>query len=467
MSQSWTPHDYQLEAVRFMLSNANAGLLLDPGLGKTACVLAMLLVLKNKGLLRRALIVAPQRVATQVWPAERNKWHDFWGLSMTVLHGTVAEKQRTLAALKCNACDIVTCTPDGLEWLRNNGGIGQLGADVLIVDESGYFRNARTLRFKNLRGSLPLFKRRVILNATPAPRGYEDLWAQIFILDLGGALGQYITHYRMKYFDDIGGRTYSEWVVRPSSIPLIDEAVRPFVLRGDAVDYLGMPDIVVNNLVVDLPPKVMDQYASMEKDFLLLVQGEEILSPNAAVLGGKLRQIANGFLYTMAQDGGFVTLHGEKIDAVSDLLHGLQGQSALIVYEFIADRDRLLALLPSAAHMDSTTSTAEAGRLIAAFNDGTLQHLIVHPASAGHGLNLQEKANHIVWLGPTWNLEHYIQTNARVWRQGNTHQRVYIHTILARGTLDEKVAGVLGKKDKVQRNLLAALKVQPVVLEPA
>ena len=463
----WTPHPYQLEAVKFLLQNSYAGLFLSPGLGKTSIVLATLAALKSRGMFRRALVVAPRRPAKLVWPAERQKWTDFMGLTIDVLHGT--KKQDILE--RSNA-DICVVTPDGLDWLCDptECRLDMLDADVLVVDESSYFRTYNTRRFKNVKTILSLFKRRIILTATPAPSGYENLWSQIYILDRGGSLGPYITHYRMAYFVDVAqGRTYSEWALRGGAEKLINEKIKPLVLREDAIDHLDMPTLIRNVVPVELPPAARKTYDLLETQFCIMLDGRDIIAPNAAVLGGKLRQVANGFAYTNAPGTAqtYTVLHDAKLDALIDFIDDLQGQPVLVLYEFKADRDRIMSVVRGAKDLGAGVSDAEADALCTEFNAGKLAVLLAHPQSAGHGLNLQGQAQHIVWFGPSWNLEHDEQATARVWRQGNPHDRVIVTTFVVKDSIEEGVARALSVKDRTQKALLGALKRQPqdVVVE--
>ena len=453
--QRLNPHPYQFEAIKFLLQNSHAGLFFDPGLGKTACVLAALLVLKQKGMFKRALVVAPRRVANNVWPAEKNKWLDFAGLSLQVLHGS--KKNEMLAK---PLADICVVTPEGLSWLQEREAFPIIDADVLVIDESSYFRNGTTQRFKALRPRLSMFKRRIILTGTPAPRSYEDLWSQIFILDRGGALGPYISHYRNAYFVDVG-YGYPDWKLRDGSDKIINEKIRPLVLRGDSVDHLEMPKLIYNTVVVGLPPAARDVYDEFEREFYIRIDGQDIEAPTAAVAFNKLRQASNGFLYTA--DGMVSLLHEEKLDALEGLVAELQGQSALILYEYQFDKAQILRRFPQAKVIGGGTSERDAATAIAEFNAGTLQLLLAHPASAGHGINLQDKANHIIWYAPTVNLEHFVQATARVWRQGNPHERVFVHTIAVRDSVEERVAAMLASKGRTQESLLNSLK-SPIVV---
>jgi SNF2 family DNA or RNA helicase len=462
MSEPWNPHAYQLEGVKHLLENANCGLFFDPGCGKTSCVFAAIKVLKAEKMFRRALVVAPLRVATEVWPAEQEKWADFADISVTVLHGP--KKQTLVDQLSASVADIVTVTPEGLTWLTNDDGhrMRSLNPDVLVVDESSYFRHYNTQRFKSIRKILTAFKRRIILTGTPAPRGYEDLWAQAYIMDRGGALEPFVSHYRMKYFVNVG-RDYDDWKVRTECIPLIDDKLRPYVLRGDALDHLDLPDLLYNTVRVDLPPDARKTYDEMEEHFIAaLPDGDEVMTPTAATMGQKLRQICGGFVY----DGDKLAhiLHAEKISALTRLLDELQGQRALILYEFVADRDRIEAALRrmpvEVKSLDDATTPSKLKEMLDGFNRGEF-HLLSHPKSVGHGLNLQQHSQHVVWFGPTWDCELHQQAIARVWRQGNPHEHVTVHTLVATHSIDERVASVLAQKDATQRRLLAAMKRNP------
>lgn len=458
------PHEYQLAMMRFLLQNSNAGLFVKMGLGKTAVVLGALSVLKSKKMLRRALIVAPLRVATFVWRQERDKWADFRDLSIVTLHGS--KKASILTDIPKTQPDIVTITPEGLTWLCDPAypaRVAALDADVLVVDESSFFRHHTSLRFKNLRSILHLFKRRYILTGTPAPRGYLDLWTQAFIMDMGGALGSYVSHYRSRYFTDVGYQ-YSDWQIQPGAAEKINEKLKPLVLLEDSIRHLDMPELKENQIKVTLPAAVMVEYGKLEKAFFLaLPDGTDVMPPNAAALGTKLRQVANGFVYR--EDGSAYRIHYEKMRVLKELVESLGSESALIVYEFTEDRHEILQSLAGAEAMVPNMTIVAAEDLTQRFNNGQLQFLVVHPASAGHGLSLQGSASHIIWMGPTWKLEHYLQTVARVWRQGNKHATVVVHTLVAEGTRDARVAAALSSNSATQESLLQALRRddQPVV----
>jgi len=274
----------------------------------------------------------------------------------------------------------------------------------------------------------------------------------------------------MLYFNNVAnpGATYTLWGLKPGADKVINEKIKPMILREDAVDHLQMPQLIRNVIPVWLDDAAREVYEEMEKRFIVFFEsGEPISAANAGVMINKLRQISNGFIYNGVHEPKIV--HDAKVDAIVDLIDELQGQPVLILYEFQADRDRLLAALPGSKDLGAGISDAAADALCNEFNAGQLPVLMAHPASAGHGLNLQECSGHIIWFGPTWNLEHDEQATARVWRQGNTHERVFVHTFVVEDSVEEDVAHLLAQKDRTQKSLLAALKrrPQPVVSDAA
>lgn len=468
--KTFVPHDYQIEGIEFLLTTAMAGLIWKPGLGKTVATLTYLKILKDKGGLKRALIVAPRQVAVNVWPDEIRKWAHVQNLTLDVLHGP---KKGDI--LERSTADILVCTPEGLDWLVKEHPIthkrqfDKVKANVLIVDESSYFRHTTSLRYKNIKSILHQFQRRIILTGTPAPRGYEDLFPQMYILDMGGALGRYITHYRMMFFDakPRSNGTGNDWVLKPGVEAEIQRRIKPLILHSDAFGKFHMPQLIRQDVVITMPEEAWGVYIEFEKEFYIaLAEGVEIMSPHAAARANKLRQMANGFAYDTAHNAPVI--HGEKLERLEDLITDLQGEPALLLYEFDADRDRIMDRIPGAVLLTGQNKTATA-QIIADFNAGKIPVLLAHPASAGHGLNLQGAALHVIWYGPTWNLEWDEQATARVWRQGNPNAQVFVHTLVARGTMDERVAEVLASKDRSQKLLLEALKRRPqhVVIPPA
>jgi SNF2 family DNA or RNA helicase len=411
-------------------------------------VLGAFQVLKAKGFVNRMLVVAPPRVAAFVWPGEKEKWIDFANLRMVVLRGTPAQRD---AMLSIDA-DIYVCTIEGFKDLIERSLLGSIHADMIVFDESSNYRNHMSQRFKLARPVLSTFKRRITLTGTPAPNGYLNLWAQSYLMDRGGALEPYVTKYRNMYFDD-HGFGFPDWKLKQGAAATIDARLKPSVLREDAVDHLDMPALIEN-----ISRGHADERGTCTRRwrevYVMLDDGREASAVHAGAMAMKLRQMANGFIYTEA---GTSFIHSAKLDALTALLAELNGAPALIFYEFIEDKQRLQTLLNGAPSLSDATPT-EAKRLVDEFNAGRLPFLLAHPASAGWGLNLQDAAQHVIWYGPTWNLEHKTQATARVWRQGNPHDRVFVHTIVAEDSIEERVALVLAEKDATQAALLAAMK---------
>ena len=315
------------------------------------------------------------------------------------------------------------------------------------------------------------FKRRYILTGSPAPNGLQDLYGQIYLLDFGRALGSYVTHFRHRYMFPVQMGKFKKWFLKTGATVEINKVVSHLVTRLDAKDYLEMPSRIDRVVHVKLPTKAQHQYEEMKRDFVLELEEGDVTAVNAAVKTSKLRQMANGFLYL---DREFIpgmettkkvaaSIHPAKLDALDDLIEELSGQPALVVYEFIADFDGINARLskklglPTIPNIGGGVPTNVARRRMEAWNHGDLPVLAVHPASAGHGLNLQQGGRHVVWFGIPWNLEHYDQTIRRVWRQGQKN-RVFVHHIVAKGTIDEVVMQVLRTKARTQGGLLDALR---------
>lgn len=458
-SVDWTPRGYQKTGVRFFLQNAVGAAFLDCGLGKTAMALAAIKILIEKGIVRRVLIIAPIRVCYTVWPEEVKKWTEFNGLRVEVLHGTKKDE-----ALRRDA-DIYVINPDGLAWLSLEKRYDLLDADTLIVDESTAFKSSNTQRFKLLKYLLSSFRRRYIMTGTPTPNGMMDLFGQIYILDQGAALGRYITQYRSTFFDPVGYMGY-DYRLKPGAAEAINDRIKLLALRMAAKDYLDLPERVDNRVVVELPAKARKLYQDLERQFLgLLESGEVLTAPSAAAVGIKLRQIANGGVYRNAEhrvDAKVHTeewsaLHDAKLDALEEIIESQQGKPTLVAYEFQHDATRIKKRFPQAVFV-SDYPGAKLNAIFDAWNAGEIAMLCAHPASAGHGLNLQKDKDTIVWFGLTWNLEYYDQLNARILRQGNDNSHVFIHHIIAKDTIDEVIMKVIKDKGNVQTTFLAALK---------
>ena len=447
MATNWQPHNYQRTAIKFMVSQGAAGLFLDPGLGKTSITYGAFKVLRAKGLVRRMLVVAPLRPAVSVWPNECRKWTDFEDLRVRVLHG----KERELCP-ELSEVDIIN--PEGLGWLFKAVQGQPWPWDMLVIDESTRFKHASTLRFKTLKPWLTKFQRRYILTGTPAPNGLLDLFGQVYILDLGNALGRFITHYRNSYFDPTGFGGYT-WVPRADSGTRIYAKLRPLVLRMSAEDYLELPPLIYNTVRVDLPQRAQKMYDEMEDLLLTQLEGHTIIAANSGAATQKCRQIANGGVYDA--DGTWANIHDAKTEAVQELVEELSGKPALVAYEFKHDLERLMQAFPQARHLGGGTTTKQQREIEMLWNAGALPVLLVQPQSAAHGLNLQGTNAAIIIHSLMWDLENHDQLIRRVWRQGQK-ERVVVHSIVAAGTVDEVIMKGVARKDKTQKTLLDALK---------
>lgn len=446
----WNPKEYQLRAVKLLLSQGSGGLLLDPGLGKTSICLAAIKILKAKGLIPGGvLVIAPLRPCYSVWPEEIEKWDEFNELTYAVVHGPDKAEMLALDA------DIHIINPEGLKWLFDPKARRWRNWTVLCVDESTKFKHSSTARFKLMRPHFERFKRRWILTGTIVPNGIMDLFGQIYILDTGRALGRYITHFRNKFFRTEAWDPYT-YIPLEGSHEKITDLVDPLVLRLAAKDYLNMPPVIQENVLIDLPPEAREKYQDIEDEFITQLDEGLIVAANAAVAGGKCRQICNGAIYTNAQHD-WTQVHDAKVDALVDLLDQLGGAPTLIMYEFNHDKERLLGKLGNDTPvLGGGTSAEQADGYIRDFNEGKIKYMLCHPASMAHGLNLQKACHHMIWFGLTWNLEYYDQSVARIYRQGQEHP-VFVYHILARDTLDYRVMGVLKDKDKTQKLFFAAL----------
>jgi len=448
----WTPRGYQVEALEFALGRHGSGLMLDPGLGKTSTFLAFIDVLLQRKEIRRALVVAPLRVAQTVWPFEAQKWRDFNHLRVCDLcQKTDAQRGELLS----KGYEVYVINPESLHKVLNPEQLTGLaggkvpnrwGIDLFLADESTRFADAQTKRFKALKSVLHHFKYRNVATGTPTPNGMHQLFGQCYILDDGRALGEYITHFRQMFMHPHPNVPYS-YQMNPGADELIFERVSHLLLRMRAKDKLDMPELINNVIGVDLPPAVRKDYDKFEKDFLITVLDETIPAFNRASLGIKCRQIANGFIYSQEQSGTPLTLHDAKLDALAQLIEEMQTRPLLLMYEFVADGKRIQERFPEAINV---TGCKDIEKVVRDFNSGKIPLLIGHPRSAGHGLNLQAACSDICWFGVQWDLELWIQAIARVWRQGQPSATVRNHIIMARNTTDEAVLAGLTLKETSQ-----------------
>ena len=417
-------------------------------MGKTSIMFATFELLRRKGLVERMLVLAPLRVCYSTWPAESQKWDDFSHLKVGILHGP------DKAAVLASDAEVLVMNYEGLAWLARQP---QALPEMLVIDESSKLKHCNTQRFKTLKRLLSRFRRRYILTGSPASGSLLDLFGQAYCMDQGATFGPYITKFRAEYFNQTGYGGY-EWKLKPGADTRIHDKLAPRVMRLDAKDYLELPPLVEVDIVVELPHAVMVQYLQMENQLKLDLDSGKVLAVNTAVASMKCRQIANGGIYTDAAQGIFEHLHEAKTEAVLDLVEELEGQPALIAYDFAHDLDRLKKALPKGTpHIGGGVSPKRSQELVDAWNRGELPVLLGHPQSMSHGLNMQEAGRAVIWHSLCWSLEDRMQLIRRIWRQGQTG-RVFVYNIIAKGTVDEAVMLAVKRKAKGEGALLSALR---------
>ena len=446
----YSPHDYQTYATNFILTHPVSAVLLDMGLGKSVITLTAIFDLcLDSFLIRKVLVIAPLRVARDTWPAEIRKWDHLRGLTFSVAVGTELERK---AALMQDA-SVYIINRENVQWLIEQSNL-PFDYDMVVIDELSSFKSYQAKRFRALLQVRPGVRRIVGLTGTPSSNGLMDLWAENRLLDLGKRLGRFITHYRNRYFapDKRNGTVVYSYKPLPGAEEQIYDAISDITISMKAADHLRMPELVMNEVRVSLSDEEWETYSTLKKELVVSLGGEEIDAVNAASLANKLCQMANGAVYN--EDKKVIPLHDRKLDALEDLIEAANGKPVLVAYWFKHDRDRITERLHKLhipfARADKTDS-------IERWNRGELPVMLVHPASAGHGLNLQSGGCTLVWYGLTWSLELYQQTNARLWRQGQQHT-VVTHHIIAEGTIDERIMSALRQKDKTQTALMDAVK---------
>ena len=441
----YEPHEYQEYATNFILSHPIAAILLEMGLGKSVITLTAIFDLTlDSFLIRKVLVIAPLRVARDTWPAEIEKWDHLNGLTYSVAIGS--EAQRKAALLQ--RAQVYLINRENVDWLINDSGI-PFDYDMVVIDELSSFKSHTSKRFRALRKVRPNVKRIVGLTGTPSSNGLMDLWAEIGILDMGQRLGRYISHFRNAYFvpDKRNQQIIFTYKPKPGAEEAIYRLISDITISMKNTDYLKLPDLVINEIPVLLSEDERQQYEIMRSEMVLSIKGKEIDAVNAAALSNKLLQMANGAVYD--GNGGVIRIHDRKLDALEDIIEAANGKPVLIAYWYKHDLERIMERFP-AIQLDNAES-------IKRWNDGEIPVAVIHPASAGHGLNLQAGGSCLVWFGLTWSLELYQQTNARLWRQGQK-DTVIIHHIVAKETIDEQVMKALKRKDKTQTALIDAVK---------
>lgn len=437
-------HPYQNRSVEFIKNNLSCAVWLDLGLGKTVSTATAIADLQSDFTVSRTLIIAPKRVALTTWPLELRNWEHLMHLQYSVINGNV--KQRTAAVLQ--RADIHIISRDNVDWLVRACG-KQWPWDMVVIDESSSFKSQSSNRWKALRKVLGRLCRVVELSATPAPQGLQDLWAQFYLLDKGQRLGTTEKAFRERWFySDRDAR-----ILTPKSHAKdeIYALVSDITIHMDANDYLTMPELVLNRVEVEMPGEVLKKYVDFEQKMIMELENVEVEAQNAAVLVGKLLQFANGAVYT-DESRAFQVLHDEKIEALKEIVDTNTGYPILVAYNFQSDLARLKKAFPRAVVMDDDPETQKR------WNNGEIHMLLTHPASSGHGLNLQGGSNIIVWFGLNWSLELYLQLRGRLYRQGQKEKTVVVHHIITKNTVDERVFKVLGDKNACQKDLLNAVK---------
>lgn len=443
-------HHYQTYCIDFIKNKPVSAVFLDCGLGKTIISLTAIYDLAlDKFEVGRILVVAPLRV-TMVWPSEIKKWEHLKGLSYSVAVGTERERIDTLMTRST----MYIINRENVDWLVNKSGI-PFDFDMVVIDELSSFKSYGAKRFKSLLKVRPSVNRIVGLTGTPSSNGLMDLWAEFRILDLGQRLGRYITHYRNTYFtpDKRNAQVIFSYKPLPGAEDKIYKQISDITISMKSIDYLKMPECIVNEVAVSLNEKEWNIYSEFKDDMVTKLGDEEIDAVNAAVLSGKLLQMANGAVYDSENKTHII--HDKKLDALEDLIEGANGKPVLVAYWFKHDLERIKNRFP--------VRQIKASKDIEDWNDGNIPIAVIHPASAGHGLNLQSGGSTLIWFGLTWSLELYQQTNARLYRQGQ-NETVIIHHIITKGTIDEDVMTALTKKEETQASLIDAVKAKLEVM---
>lgn len=444
------PHDYQTYAIEKIIEQQNVGLFLDMGMGKTVSTLTAIdRLIYDHFDVSKVLVIAPLRVAEDTWSREAEKWDHLNHLRISKVLGL--ERQR-IAGLNEQA-DIYVINRENVEWLVELYGY-HWPFDMVVIDELSSFKSSKSKRFRSLRKVRPLVKRLVGLTGTPAPNTLLDLWPQIYLLDQGERLGSTVTGYRDRFFSPsrMNGHVVYSWDLKPGADQVIFDKLSDLCVSMKASDWLSLPDRIDRIVPVTLSTASKKIYKKLERERLLTIDGNDLTAANAAVLSNKLLQLSNGAIYD--DDGTVQNVHEAKLDALEDLVEAANGKPVLIFYSFKHDAKRITERLTKHKPV-----TLESSRTIADWNAKKIEVLLAHPASAGHGLNLQAGGNIIIWFGLTWSLELYQQANARLYRQGQD-QSVIVHHLVTEGTLDEAVMNALANKAVNQDMLLDAVKAQ-------
>lgn len=446
-------HDYQVRCVNHIIDNEYCALFLDCGLGKTVTTLTAIKELLDNCIISNALVIAPKKVTQVTWGDEIKNWEHLQGLTISVIDGTAKQRREAMEA----KADIYAVSRDNIVWLVLEHGGVKLPYDMVVIDELSSFKNHASKRFRAMRKVRKFIPRVVGLTGTPAPNGLIDLFAQMYLIDEGQRLGKTVTAYRDRFFRP-GKRngdivyTYELKAPQNETEKQISDLISDITISMTAEDYLKMPDRIMLYDYVDLAPKVLAMYRDFEKEQILelINSNEPISAASAAALSNKLQQFANGAIYDAERN--VKDIHDEKLDKLEELVEAANGEPVLVAYSYKHDLERIMQKLKAYKPVK-----LERPEHIADWNAGKIPVLVTHPASAGHGLNLQKGGHNIVWFGNTWSLELYQQFNARLYRQGQG-KPVTIHHIVTRGTIDEKIIKSLDGKRETQDGLMESIK---------
>ncbi len=444
----YSPHDYQRYAAEFIITHPISALLLDMGLGKTSITLTAINdLLFDSFEVHKVLVVAPLRVARDTWSAEIEKWEHLKNLRYSVVVGTAQER---ISALHVPA-DIYIINRENIQWLVEESGL-PFDFDMAVIDELSSFKNHLSKRFRAFMKVRPKLKRIVGLTGTPAGNGLMDLFAEFKLLDMGERLGRLIGQYRNAYFqpDKRNGMVIYSYKPLPDAEQQIYDKISDITISMKATDHLKIAELISAEYTIQLSEKEKEKYDHLKKDLILSTEDNEVTAANAASLSNKLSQMANGAVYS--DDESVIQVHDRKLDALEDIIESMNGKPLLVAYWFKHDLERIRKRF----EIREIKSSED----ISDWNSGKIPVALIHPASAGHGLNLQSGGSTLVWFGLTWSLELYQQTNARLWRQGQTADTVVIQHIIAKGTIDEQIMKALKTKDTTQAALITAVKAE-------
>lgn len=444
----YIPHDYQVYATKFIEEHPIAAVLLDMGLGKSIITLSAINDLcLDTFEVQKVLVIAPLRVARDTWKAEIEKWEHLKCLKYSIAVGTEAERKSALQ----KPANLYIINRENVGWLIEQSGL-PFNYDMVVIDELSSFKSHQAKRFRSLMKVRPSVSRMVGLTGTPSSNGLMDLWAEFKLLDMGKRLGRFITHYRDEFFvpDKRNGQVIFSYKPKEGAENEIYRRLSDISVSMKSTDYLKMPECVINEVKVNLSEKETKMYKTLKKDLVLSIANKEIDAINAGALSNKLLQMANGAIYD--ENKNYIEFHNRKLDALEDLIEQANGKPVLVAYWFKHDLERIKKRF-NVREIKSSMDITD-------WNNGKIPVAVIHPASAGHGLNIQEGGSTLIWFGLTWSLELYLQTIARLWRQGQKSKTVVIHHIIANGTIDEQIMTALRKKEITQNALMNAVKAE-------